>query len=310
MPKQGSPEVVATGELFADVVFGGLPSLPALGEELNALELTTAPGGGPAICAVALRRLGVPVACCAKIGGDAFGQMVVAALRTEGVLTETVSVSGTESTNLTVAFPVGDERAFVTHRGIRAAHTDEEVRSALAMWAPSVLFVGGLVASEDLLREARARGITIVLDIGWEIAVHRAAALRRVLPLVDVFLPNEAEILAVTGADTVEAAAAALLDDVATVVVKRGRRGALGVMLGRLLCAPTFRVHTVDTTGAGHAFDGGYIYGLLRGWETEQCLRAGNACGALSTTRYGGIAGLPGEREFLDLLECQELVVA
>jgi sugar/nucleoside kinase (ribokinase family) len=295
--------VVTTGTLFADIVFGGLRALPSLGQEVTAEAMTIAPGGGPAICGIALARLGVAVACCARLGGDVFGSMILTALAQEAVLTEAVSVSPAETTNLTVALSVGQERAFVTHRGTRVTHTDEEVSQALAQWHPSALFVGGLVLSETILRDARARGVVIVLDIGWEIALHQPDALRRLLPLVDYFMPNEAEALAVTGATSVEIAITELRKHVETVVVKCGRRGAVGANPKGTVSVPTFSAETVDTTGAGHAFDGGFLYGLLQGWDLKQCLRAGNACGALSTTRYGAVAGLPRTSEFATLLE-------
>jgi sugar/nucleoside kinase (ribokinase family) len=297
-----TPLVVATGQLFADVVFGGLPSLPVLGQEISATTLAIVAGGGPAIVSVGLARLGVPTACCARVGKDEFGSMILTQLRAEGVSTQCVTVSDYETTNLTVELTFPEDRAFVTHRGLRTTLTDTEVLSAVDAWNPRIVFIGGLVVSPEVLLRARSAGIIVVLDIGWEIAAFRSGELLELLPLTSVFMPSEAEALKITRTCRPEQAIDRLLDKAETVVVKCGSRGAIGGDRQGIVESPAFDVTVVDTTGAGHAFDAGYIFGLLEGWPMLECLQAANACAAFSTTRYGAIAGLPDRTEWQSLM--------
>jgi sugar/nucleoside kinase (ribokinase family) len=58
----------------------------------------------------------------------------------------------------------------------------------------------------------------------------------------------------------------------------------------------------VDATGAGDAFNGGFLHGYLAGWTLEECLRAGNICGALATTGPGGSCALPTQKSLRKLM--------
>jgi sugar/nucleoside kinase (ribokinase family) len=76
-------------------------------------------------------------------------------------------------------------------------------------------------------------------------------------------------------------------------VVKLGRRGCRWLSRSIDLAAAPPRVRVVDTTGAGDAWNGGFLHALLRGRPRLECLRLGNRVGALSTRALGGVAGLP-----------------
>jgi sugar/nucleoside kinase (ribokinase family) len=77
------------------------------------------------------------------------------------------------------------------------------------------------------------------------------------------------------------------------VVVKLGASGSRLVGGGVDVRAPATRVRSVDSTGAGDAFNGGFLTARLRGRALRAALVLGNRVGALSTRRAGGIAGLP-----------------
>jgi sugar/nucleoside kinase (ribokinase family) len=90
---------------------------------------------------------------------------------------------------------------------------------------------------------------------------------------------------------------------VETLAVKLGARGALGVRGGQQIYVPSIPVQVADTVGAGDSFDAGFIYGYLHGWSLEKALRFANACGALSTTGYGGTAAQPTAEQALSFIE-------
>jgi ribokinase len=116
------------------------------------------------------------------------------------------------------------------------------------------------------------------------------------LPLIDVFLPNEAEALAISKQTDVLSAARALAQHGPLVVIKRGENGALAAK-GDQFCElrasesqirPT---HIVDTTGAGDNFDAGFLRAWLRKETIEDCLALGHKCAVASLEHAGGIAG-------------------
>ena len=81
------------------------------------------------------------------------------------------------------------------------------------------------------------------------------------------------------------------------VLVKLGARGCVWIRGRQRLRARALRVHVADTTGAGDAFNGGFLCGLLRGNSPEECLRIANCVGGLSTRMPGGVDALPGKDE-------------
>lgn len=108
------------------------------------------------------------------------------------------------------------------------------------------------------------------------------------LASVDVFAPNAGEAQSLTGQGTVEGALDALAALVPLVVIKLGSGGAVARAGGDTVRVGAVEVEAIDTTGAGDCFNAGFLYGTLRGYSLEECLRCGNVCGGLSTTALGG----------------------
>ncbi len=83
-------------------------------------------------------------------------------------------------------------------------------------------------------------------------------------------------------------------------MIKLGARGALLMAEGRVYRQPAvlFPLPLVDATGAGDAFNGGFLHAFLHGLGWDDCLRAGNICGSMAGTQAGGSQGLPGPQEY------------
>ena len=139
-----------------------------------------------------------------------------------------------------------------------------------------------------LFRELRKAGMTLSLDTNDDPDDTWGGVLQELLDLVDIFLPNEDELLRMTKLSSVEEALNSLAGRVPLIVVKCGSRGAI-LQKGseRLPIAPV-SVQPVDTIGAGDSFDAGFLSAWLRGASAEESARMGNICGALSTQRPGG----------------------
>jgi sugar/nucleoside kinase (ribokinase family) len=116
---------------------------------------------------------------------------------------------------------------------------------------------------------------------------------KELLPLVDVFLPNEAEALAIAGESETEKAGEALAHCGPLVVIKRGREGATAFHQGRRWHIPAEdpEGQIVDSVGAGDNFDAGFVRAWQLGWPVEDCLRLATRCARASLRESGGVRG-------------------
>jgi sugar/nucleoside kinase (ribokinase family) len=184
------------------------------------------------------------------------------------------------------------DRAFVTHPPPQQGrphldHWREVLRRERPAWCYLHPYTG------EFLREARAQGTRIALDINREEIVADPEHARACAALADIFLPNEDELLRLTGADTFQAAAAAATWG-PVVVVKRGARGAavLGPDGVTEVSEGLQPVRVRDRTGAGDAFAGALLSAICRGAPIAEAAAAGNAAGSAAVARLGGVGEL------------------
>ena len=86
-------------------------------------------------------------------------------------------------------------------------------------------------------------------------------------------------------------------------VITLGKEGAVLAADGKLYRQPALAQTLVDATGAGDAFNGGFLHAFLRGWNWDDCLRAGNICGGMAVSAPGGSQGLPSRAQFRQKLQ-------
>ncbi|MDR7517945.1 MAG: carbohydrate kinase family protein [Armatimonadota bacterium] len=292
------PRVVVVGSIYCDLIFFNLDGVPALGEEVRKDRFAITLGGGAYITAVGLRRLGLEVAVRAYVGRDILGQFQLDGLRRERVDVSLVRPHPRLGTAVSVAFSTTADRGFVSFAGCAAENarllrdwkwaTDPRVRH--------VHFAGvrpPFDAAVDLMRRLRVMRVTTSLDMGWNPAVYSDPQFREVVTSVTIFLPSWPDARWFTGRATPEQAVRILGDLVPVPVIKLGAEGAVGLEEGRPLRVRPPEVAPVETTGAGDAFNAGFLWAWLRGEPLPRCLRAGNICGALSTQAPGGTTAFP-----------------
>jgi sulfofructose kinase len=154
-------------------------------------------------------------------------------------------------------------------------------------------------ASIAAARYARQAGIPTVLDIdnvyeGYE----------ELLPLIDFLISSTSFPHEVTQRSDIRASLKQLSEMTGSLFVAAtlGRDGAVAYFQGEYIYSPAFAVDCRDTTGAGDAFHGGFIYGLLAGYSVEETLRFANAVAGLKCRDIGGRTALPSLQEVKDLL--------
>ncbi len=283
-------DLLTVGEAFEDLIFFGLPRLPRPGEELKTSSFVRALGGGALTTAVAASRLGLRVGVLSGIGPTA-----EATLRGEEVSFTNLR-RPEEPYALSVSLSTRRDRSFVTFNGI---NDDLEMRlpgsidEAASRHVHFAFHPRRCRLWRQKVERLRRRGVTTSWDFGWNAGLTRDPEFPPLVAALDYLFVNEEEALLYARRRTLGAAVAHWRRDARETVIKLGRRGCRWVSAGRDVSASPFRVRVVDTTGAGDAFDGGFLYGVLRGLPPVGCLRVANAVGALSTRAPGGTASLP-----------------
>lgn len=281
-------DLLVIGDANPDLVLRGdiIPRFGQAEQLLDAADLVL--GGSAAITACGTARLGVRTRLLAAIGADVYGEYVRHALSERGV-----DVSGLRTVDAPTGLSVilsGADRAILTLPGaigaLRPADVDFDGVRHLHV---SSLFLQPVLAASlaDIFAQARAAGVTTSLDTNWDPS-GRWRGVRDVLAYTDVFLPNAAELAAVTGIAEPEAAAASLVALGVTVVLKEGAAGARAWWPGGRCAAPGLAVDVVDTTGAGDSFNAGFLAGHLGGASIEHSLTMATIAGSLSTRGAGG----------------------
>lgn len=281
--------VLSIGRVYCDLIFTGLSSLPMLGRELYAEGMEIAAGGGAFIAAAHLAHAKRKVAIVARLGTDALSAGVEEQLHDSNVDLRFLEHAEEAGPQVTVAAVVGAERAFLTRRAgpalpatLDAAFDWEEARHVhIAEYAT-------LHEMPDLVSRAKERGLTVSLDPSWDATLIYDRGLLGACAGVDIFFPNLEEAEAITGSSDPRVAARELARTFPTVALKTGTGGAWLASKGRLLHAPAETVTVIDSTGAGDAFNAGFLHAWLNGEVDEACLEAGIRFGSLAVQAPGG----------------------
>ena len=294
------------------VVFGGFvvdltartQRLPVPGETVKGSTFKMGPGGKGSNQAVAAHRAGADITLVTKVGKDLFGKVATDFYTSEGMDTSYVFEDDCIETG--IALITVDENTaqneIVVVSGACGNITDEDVEKVRNLIASAGILLLQLEVNNDALYKvidiAHEAGVTIVLNPAPAAPLPDA-----VMAKIDIVTPNETEAQVLTGvkveteADAKQAAAVFMEKGVKQVVITMGALGAFATdgvkseLVGRL------DVNSIDTTGAGDAFNGGFVTALAEGKDLFTALRYGNVTGALSVTKLGTAPAMPYKEE-------------
>lgn len=290
-----TPKILVVGELNVDLILNKIQAFPQVGKELIADEMDMCLGSSAAIMAANSAAMGVDTTFCGVVGEDYFGDFILHELKRKSVNCRHITRVSDYKTGCTLILNYGQDRANVTYQGamnaLRVGDIPLDGQAVYQHLHVSSLFLqkGLLQGIEQILINARAAGMTTSLDLQWDPAEEWAFDYARCLPHVDVFMPNEAELLALTKAGSISSAIEKIRPYLNTLALKMGRNGSMGISGAQQFTVPAFEVpHFVDAIGAGDSFNAGFIQKYISGAPLEECLRAGNLMGALNTTAAGG----------------------
>ena len=287
-------DLITAGEAFEDLILADLPRLPRPGEELRTARFLRTVGGGAVITAVAAARAGLRCHVISGLSESARRRLAREHVHATNLLRPQ------EPHAVSVALSTSAERTFVTFTGVNDRLEARLLRMILRGKARHVHFALSPVRCSrwpPILESLRQRGVTTSWDFGWNERLPRDREFLSLIASIDYLLMNEREATLYAGARRLTTAVAFWKRRARVAVVKLGSRGSRWIASGLDIQQPAPAVRVVDTTGAGDAFNGGFLAARLGGAKPDRALRAGNRMGALSTRAGGGIDGLPRRRE-------------
>jgi sugar/nucleoside kinase (ribokinase family) len=241
---------------------------------------------------VALSRWGVKTKYIGKIGEDELGQFSLHSIRQEGVDVSSVTTEPNALNQFAMIIVDGStgDRTILWNRDDRLMYREGELRKG-EVCCGRLLHLDGhdIRAAIQCARWAREEGIPTVADLD-KVEPLTSELIRE----IDFVITSARFPMLYTGiSDQKKALFELQKHSHGFLCVTLGHSGAMAWVNGEFLYAEGFKIRAVDTTGAGDVFHGGFIYGLLQNWETEEILRFANAVAALKCRDLGGRRGIP-----------------
>jgi len=304
-------EVIAVGALNVDIIIRG--EAPKNIDELNQwvaasqVEITTA--GSIGYTAIALARLGKRVAMFSTVADDPLGEFILTSLAREGVDTSAITVQKSSASGIGIYMLLfGSKKRPLTGRLATHAPWPKKLPRAIEQKFKTAraLHCGGYLhypdrwgrPTEELFRKAKKHGLLTSIDPQFPLEEIERPWLKHfggLLKYVDAIFVDETEARAITGEESIDAAAGGLLQQgPELVVVKQGGQGALLMTRQEIIHQPAFPVsEMIDSIGAGDAFDAGMIFSRLAGYGLKEAGRFAAATAALTLKGMGGAQTAP-----------------
>lgn len=317
-------DVTALGEILIDFTPAG-----TLGNENICFERN--PGGAPANVLAAISRLGGKTAFIGKVGEDIFGTYLTRVLEQHGINTE--GLKTTREAKTTLAFVQLDENgdrsfSFYCNPGADTMLDTSEVNYRL-IEESKIFHFGSLTLTDEpsrsstvaALEHAKKSGCIISYDPNlrpalWKNSDEAKSQIISVLSDIDILKISEEELEFITGIKALEAGSNELRRqyNIKLVLVTRGANGCYFTLGNESGDVPTFnQVKAIDTTGAGDAFLGGFLYAVLSNkinrieqlciGDTIEMIKFSNAVASICTSRRGAIPAMPQLDEVMELLK-------
>lgn len=300
----------------------------------DVVSFERAPGGAPANVAAAVAKFGHEASMITKLGSDAFGDFLIEQLENAGVQTDKILRTSDANTGLAfVSLKENGERDFSFYRKPSADLLFNEEDIAPEWFrAGDVLHFCSVDLVESPMKQAHRKAIRLVKENGglisfdpnvrlplWDDSEDCRSAILEFIPEAHLVKISDEELEFITGIKEVEAAIQSLFKgNVEAVVYTKGADGAELYVKGRKWTSSGYRVDVQDTTGAGDAFIGGFLFKLLEAGATpgklaeilsekhEDILAFANASGALTAAGKGAISSLPDQEKVKNLIQAQK----
>lgn len=308
-------DVISLGQLVADVVVKPVDRFPQEGTTDKVKQIELHSGGCALNTGKTLAILGMKTGVIGKVGQGVFGNFLLSEMGKKGVDIRYVKRDlHVNSSSVIVMVSSKGERTFLYCPGATEELTIEDVDFDL-IGHSNILHIGGVMKLPKLdvasvLKRAKELSITTSLDTDWDPSGRWLKLIESCLKYVDIFTPSidEAKMIFKTN-DPEEIANISLSYGVNIVAIKMGQAGCYIKTKDREFNIPAYKVEVIDTTGAGDAFVGGFLTGIVKGWDLIKAGRFANAVGALCVTALGATAGVKNFNETINFMENSCLLV-
>jgi ribokinase len=292
-------KIVVFGSFVVDLT-SWAKHLPVPGETVKGSSFKLGPGGKGSNQAVAASRAGADVTLVTKVGNDVFGQVALDFYKKENMTTQYVLVDHENETGtaLIMVDETSGQNQILVVSGACDNITDEETISTEKLIDEASILLLQLEVNMDAIEKvigmAHAKGKLIVLNTAPAQKLPDS-----LLKKIDIVTPNEIEagiltdMKVETEQDAEKAAQILLNKGVKNVVITMGKNGVFVMTQDRHEFIPSMKVKAIDTTGAGDAFNGGFVTALSEGKDIFEAARFGNIVGALSVTKLGTAPAMP-----------------
>jgi 5-dehydro-2-deoxygluconokinase len=295
-------------------------------------------GGSPLNIAVATSRLGIKTSLLTGVGNDKVGEFIIDFLKREKVNTKTIPVKeGSRTSAAVLGIQPPDNFPLVFYRDNAAdsmIDIDDVINANISNY--KILLISGTALNIEPTRSAtffsvevaNKNNVDVVLDLDfradqWKDIRSYGLMIRAILPNIKIVIGTEEEILASTlndksqlniknqqisspeiSGDINNSISKLLSLGIETLIVKRGKNGAtIFQQNSKTKDVPGFPVKILNVLGAGDAFAGGFLYGILNGWDLYKSCRMGNASGAQVVTKKGCANFMPTLEESMSFIK-------
>ncbi len=282
-----------------------VPHYPRFDSKTAILHYEKLAGGQVATTVSFTARMGLKGKYIGKVGSDEIGEFSLQSLRSERIDISSVLVE--PGARNQYAFIIVDkesgERTVLWERDSRLSFRESELKRE-DICCGKVLHLDGHdhLAALKAATWAQEESIAVVIDLDKVVPNTE-----ELISKVDFLITSSNFPPDFTGIDDpIDSLLALRRYCNGFLAVTLGARGAMAAIGDECIRFPAFKVHAVDTTGAGDIFHGGFIYGLLKNWPLEKIMAFANAAAGLNCTHLGARAGIPPLSEILKLADGAE----
>ncbi|QWK80508.1 carbohydrate kinase family protein [Ochrobactrum sp. BTU1] len=304
-------DVSLCGSYILDICGFPVTDIPAGGSVSFIDEISMTVAGTAGGTAVPCARLGLKSQAFGAVGNDEKGGWILNSLHMESIDTSHMQRLNDVQTSATILPIRPDGSRPAIHARGASAHWVMSSEAQAAAIKSKVVHLGGVNSiiamqgepSLKLLKAAKAAGCITTLDL-ISARSDTWALVEPLLPYVDFFMPSIDEASVMVGADDPETCARFFLSKgVGACAISLGASGSYFLnKAGRQFALPAFAVDVKDTSGCGDSYTGGFIAGLMRDWDLEDCAKLATATSAIVATGLGSGANLVSFEKTVDAM--------